>query len=78
LNPREFVVSIPVMRSPSVRVCIDSHNQACYLSGVLEQNEESRSGPTHDPFTIQQFARVEQARSLFQNYLPQGFVGLAQ
>jgi hypothetical protein len=41
-------------------------------------SEDKSGGPTHDPFNIQQFARLENARSFFQNYLTPAFVAAAR
>jgi hypothetical protein len=48
---------------------------------VPDTNGDKRGeggGPTHDPFSVKQFARVDNARSLFQNYLPRAFIASAR
>ena len=41
-------------------------------------DESAKQGPVHDPFTIQQFREIKQARSLFQEYAPRSLAEKAR
>ena len=42
------------------------------------EGEKQGRGPIHDPFTIQQFEKVENARALFEQYAPGALVRSAR